>query len=107
VPRRRADTVEVTPSPAALVLLTGLGLGMLGAATATDVVSLREIAHMLDVPVLSGMVIGLREAMPTSLAHSLEPMSAMVGGLIAAGVLLRPSRSRAGLVAAPAHVGGV
>ena len=89
-----ADTVEVTPSPCALVLLTGLGFGLLGAATATDVVSLREVAHALDVPVLSALVIGLREAMPTSLAHTLEPASALVGGLVAAAALLRPSRYR-------------
>lgn len=56
---------------------------------------------------LSALVIGLREAMPTSLAHSLEPASALMGGLMAAAVLLRPGRYRAGLVAAPAHVGGV
>lgn len=103
----RADTVEVTPSPGAFVLLTGLGVGLLGAATATDVVSLRAVAHAVDVPMLSALVIGLREAMPTSLAHSLEPASALMGGLMAAAVLLRPGRYRAGLVAAPAHVGGV
>ena len=96
---RRADTVEVTPSPSALVVLTGLGFGLLGAATATDMVSLRVVAHSLDVPVLSALVIGLREAMPTSVAHTLEPASALVGGLVAAGALLRPGRYRENMVA--------
>ena len=97
--RAPADTVEVTPSPGALVLLTGLGFGILGAATATDVVSLREVARAVDVPVLSALVIGLREAMPTSLAHTLEPASGVLGGLVAAAALMRPSRYRSDTLA--------
>ena len=85
----------MTLSPCALLLLGGLGFGLVGAATATDVVSLRELAHALDVPVLSGLVIGLREAMPTSVAHALEPATAVLGSLVAAGALIHPNRHRA------------
>jgi hypothetical protein len=85
----------VTLSPCALLLFGGLGFGLVGAATATDMVSLREVAHTLDVPVLSGLVIALREAMPTSLAHALEPATAVLGGLVATGALTRPNRYRA------------
>jgi hypothetical protein len=63
-------------------------------------VSLRAVAHAVDVPVLSALVVGLREAMPTSLAHTLEPASGLLGGLVAAGVLLhRPSRYRSTMLA--------
>jgi hypothetical protein len=37
----------------ALVTLGGLGLGIVGALTATDVVSLREVAHTANLPLLS------------------------------------------------------
>src|SRR5439155_25706492 len=83
-------------SASALLLAAGLSSGLLGAATATDVVSLRAVAHAVDVPMLSAFVIGLREAMPTSLAHALEPVVGVVGGLIVAGNLVRPGRGRAG-----------
>jgi hypothetical protein len=42
-------------------------------------ISRREVAHAIDVPLLSGAVVVLREAMPTSLAHSLEPLTAVMG----------------------------
>jgi len=73
-------------------MLTGLGFGLVGAATATDMISLREVAHSLDVPVLSGLVIGLRESMPTSLAHAIEPATGALGGLVAACTLMGRSR---------------
>jgi hypothetical protein len=82
-------------SASALQLAAGLGSGLLGAATATDMVSLRAVAHAVDVPMLSALVIGLREAMPTSMAHALEPAVAAVGGLIVASAMAR----RAGVVA--------
>jgi hypothetical protein len=56
-----------------------LVVALVGAATATDVVSLREVAHAVNVPLLSGAVIGLREAMPGSVAHALEPLVAIAG----------------------------
>ena len=73
-----------------LLLAIGLGTGLLGAATATDLVSLRAVAHMVDVPLVSGAVIALREAMPASMAHALEPAVGVLGGVLVAGTLLRP-----------------
>jgi hypothetical protein len=81
-----------------LVTLTALGFGVVGAATATDLISLREVAHAIDLPVLSGLVIGLRESMPTSLAHAIEPATGVIGGVGAACALMSPSR-RAELLA--------
>ena len=73
---------------------------MLGAATATDVVSLRGVAHTLDIPLLSSMLIGLRVAMPNSVAHTLEPASAVMGALVvAACAWIRPGRLRLATVA--------
>ncbi len=69
-------------APSLLLLAFGLGSGVIGAATATDLVSLRAVAHAVDVPLVSAAVIGLREAMPTSLAHALEPAAAVFGGLM-------------------------
>jgi hypothetical protein len=79
-------------------MATALGFGMVGAATATDLISLREVAHTFDVPVLSGLVIGLRESMPTSLAHALEPATGVIGSVVAACALMGPNR-RAELLA--------
>jgi hypothetical protein len=93
------DTQLVTPSPFGLLLLSGLGCGVLGAATATDMVSLRELAHSVDVPLLSAFVIALREALPTNVAHLLEPATGVVGGLVAACALMRPSHVRADALA--------
>jgi hypothetical protein len=86
-------------SASAVLLAAGLGSGLVGAATATDVVSLRALAHAVDVPLLSAAVIGLREAMPTSVAHALEPTLGVVGGLLLASALVRPARARAGIAA--------
>jgi hypothetical protein len=80
-------------APSVLLLAVGVGSGLIGAATATDLVSLRAVAHAVDVPVLSTLLIGLREAMPTSLAHALEPACGVFGGLLAAIMLLRTSSS--------------
>jgi hypothetical protein len=87
------------PSPFGLLLLSGLGCGLLGAATATDMLSLRQLAHAVDVPVLSACVIALREAMPANVAHLLEPATGVVGGLVAACALMRPSHTRADALA--------
>ena len=76
-------------SASAVLLVAGLGSGLVGAATATDVVSLRAVAHAVDVPLLSAFVIGLREAMPTSVAHALEPAVGVIGGLIVASTIAR------------------
>jgi hypothetical protein len=86
-------------SASALLLAAGLGSGLVGAATATDMVSLRALAHSVDVPMLSGLVIGLREAMPTTLAHAVEPALGVFGGLVVASTLVRPARARAGVLA--------
>jgi hypothetical protein len=86
-------------SASVLLLAAGLGSGLVGAATATDMVSLRAVAHSVDLPLLSALVIGLREAMPTGLAHALEPAIGIVGGLVIACTLVRPDRARAGVVA--------
>ena len=56
-----------------------MGLGIVGALTATDLVSLREVAHAVDIPLLSASLIALREAMPSSTAHAHEPFAAVVG----------------------------
>lgn len=73
-----------------LIALGGLGLGVVGALTATDVVSLREVAHAANLPLLSGALIGVREAMPGSVAHALEPVAALMGlSVVALPVLTR------------------
>jgi hypothetical protein len=84
--------MRVMVSTSVMVVLTGLAFGLVGAATATDLVSLRNVAHSLDVPMLSGLVFSLREAMPTTVAHTLEPATAAVGGLVAAFAMLRPAQ---------------
>jgi hypothetical protein len=76
------------------MLLFGVCVGLIGAATALDVVSLRSVAHSLDVPVLSGLVIALRESMPTSTAHALEPAIALAGGTVAVWSVMRRARVR-------------
>jgi hypothetical protein len=75
-----------------LMLIFGVCFGLIGAATAFDVVSLRSVAHSLDVPVLSGLVIALRESMPTSMAHALEPAVGLAGGIVAVWSLMRRVR---------------
>jgi hypothetical protein len=62
-----------------LLLVAGLGLFALGVLTATDAISLRAVAARIDVPYVSMAVINLRDAMPTRLAHVLEPLCALVG----------------------------
>jgi hypothetical protein len=94
-----ADHKHMAVSTSAVMLAVGLGSGLVGAATATDMVSLRALAHSVDVPIVSALVIGLREAMPTTLAHALEPALGVVGGLVVASTLVRPARARAGVVA--------
>jgi len=64
---------------AQLIAVGGLALAVVGSATATDAVSLRELAHAVNVPVLSGAILLAREAMPNSVAHMLEPLAAVVG----------------------------
>jgi len=78
-----------------LGLAAGVGLGLVGTATATDAVSLREVASSLDVPLVSAAVYTLRESMSTDLAHTLEALAAMVGGT----ALLLPFVRRAQLLA--------
>ncbi|HEY3058772.1 MAG TPA: hypothetical protein VGL99_07345 [Chloroflexota bacterium] len=70
--------------PQLAVVGISLGLGMVGTATATDMISLREVAYALDLPLISGAVIMLREAMPGSVAHTLEPLAAIAGMSIVA-----------------------
>jgi hypothetical protein len=65
--------------PQLLVIGLSLGLGVVGAATASDMISLREVARAVDLPLISGAVIMLRESMPSSTAHTLEPFAALVG----------------------------
>jgi hypothetical protein len=65
--------------PQLLVIGLSLGLGVVGAATASDMISLREVARAVDLPLISGAVIVLRESMPSSTAHALEPFAALVG----------------------------
>ena len=86
-------------APSLLLATVGLGTGLLGVATASDLVSLRAVAHMVDVPMVSGAVILLRETMPATMAHALEPVAGLVGGLIAACTLARPARSVAAVLA--------
>jgi hypothetical protein len=62
-----------------LLVLGSLALGVVGTATATDLISLRELAHSVDLPLISGAIILAREAMPSSVAHLLEPMAALAG----------------------------
>lgn len=82
-----------------LALLAGLAAATLGAATATDLVSLRELAHAVDVPLLSAGVIALRNGMPNSFAHALEPALGVSGALMLA--MPMPARLRPTLVARP------
>jgi hypothetical protein len=59
------------------LLVCGLLLSIIGTATATDAVSLREVFHA--VPVLGALVTGVRLGMGTSLAHAAEPVTAVLG----------------------------
>ena len=78
-----------------LLVLGSLGLGVLGTATATDLISLREIAHSLDLPLISGAIILARESMPSSVAHLLEPLAALGGlGALALPVFARILRNQ-------------
>ena len=82
-----------------LLVLGSLALGVVGAATATDLVSLREIAHAVELPLISGAIILARDAMPSGVAHLLEPLAALAGlsVLAVAGVYSgAPSRIRTG-----------
>ncbi|HEV7662954.1 MAG TPA: hypothetical protein VGQ62_05415 [Chloroflexota bacterium] len=80
------------------LLIVGLFLGLLGAATATDLISLRAVAHAANMPLLSAVIIGTREAMPTSLAHVLEPLCAMVGMTVLLLMVPLPRPRRSALV---------
>jgi hypothetical protein len=62
-----------------LLVLGSVALGLVGTATATDLISLREIAHSIDLPLISGAIILAREAMPSGVAHLLEPLAALAG----------------------------
>ena len=62
-----------------LLVLGSLALGVVGTATATDLVSLREVAHAVDLPLISGAIILARDAMPSGVAHLLEPLAALAG----------------------------
>ena len=87
-----------------LVLVVGLALSILGTLTATDAISLREVVY--GVPVLSSVVFATRNAMGTTLAHTLEPLCALFGlsvMLVAARLapVTRRRISRPTLVSAP------
>ena len=64
------------------LLFGGLFLSLLGTATATDAISLRDVLH--TVPVLGDLTVAVRLGMGTSLAHALEPAVGVLGG----GVML-------------------
>lgn len=86
---------------AVALLVGGLVLSILGTATATDLVSLREVSH--GVPVLGGLVLEMRLGMGTPLAHALEPASAVLGGgVMLAALLASPARAVRGLLPARA-----
>jgi hypothetical protein len=72
-------------------LALGIGLGLIGTATATDAVSLREVAGALDVPIVSSLVFGLRESMSTDVAHAVEAFAAMVGAAVVLLPIVRRS----------------
>jgi hypothetical protein len=59
------------------VLLGGFALSLLGTLTATDAISLREVC--VNIPVLSTVVFTTRTTMGTPLAHTLEPLCAVIG----------------------------
>jgi hypothetical protein len=80
-----------------VTIASGLALGILGVATSTDAVSLRAVAHTVDVPLLSASVVQLRQAMGTNLAHTLEPLCAALGGAILLTRVPRPSAARVSL----------
>jgi hypothetical protein len=70
-----------------LVFAIAILIGLVGVLTATDLVSLREVARALSLPVASGAVLGVRQAMPNGLAHLLEVIAALAGPLAASSVL--------------------
>ena len=72
-------------------LSIGVVLGLVGTVTATDAISLREVAHAVDVPLVSAAVIGARQSMTTDLAHALEAVAAVVGGGALVALPLRRS----------------
>jgi hypothetical protein len=85
-----------------LLVLGSLVLGVVGTATATDLVSLRAIAHTVDLPLISGAIILAREAMPSGVAHLLEPLAALAGmSALAVPLLARTLRARASAQGAP------
>jgi hypothetical protein len=80
-------------------LAIGVGLGLVGTVTATDAISLREVAHAVDIPFVSAAVIGARQSMTTDLAHNLEAVAAVLG----CGALLLPLRRPLMTALAPAR----
>ena len=77
---------------AGALLVGGFALSVLGMATATDVVSLREVCHAI--PVLGGLVTDVRLDMGTSVAHALEPASGVVGlGMLLLALNAAPARA--------------
>jgi hypothetical protein len=84
-----------------LVLCVGLLLSLLGTLTTTDAISLRAVFQ--NVVVLGPLVLATRNAMGTSLAHTLEPLCALVGlavMLAAAGRCLPSLPARSALAVA-------
>ena len=63
-----------------LVLQVGLALSVLGTLTATDAISLREVLQ--NVSVLGPLVSATRNAIGTTVAHTLEPHCAVVGFMV-------------------------
>jgi len=63
-----------------LVLLMGLVLSVLGTLTATDAISLRAVFQ--NVSILGPLVFATRNAMGTTVAHTLEPLCAVVGVMV-------------------------
>jgi hypothetical protein len=82
-----------------LILIIGLALSLLGTSTATDIISLRAV--FVNVPVMSTLVFATRNAMGTTVAHTLEPLCAVLGlsvMVFAARLGSRPTRPARRLV---------
>jgi hypothetical protein len=58
----------------------GLALSVLGTLTATDAISLREVFQ--NVSILGPLVFATRNAMGTPVAHTLEPLCAVLGAMV-------------------------
>ncbi|MDQ3809368.1 MAG: hypothetical protein M3336_03665 [Chloroflexota bacterium] len=84
----------------------GLALGIVGAATASDAISLREVAHAANFPLLSGAIVLARQALPNSVAHTLEPLAAVLGVVAVAAPIIR-TRARASAAASGSQPGRV